>query len=153
MPQFDPTPFVGQLFWLALCFIILLFTMTKWLIPRLRQGINHRNHYLLEYKQKTATLLDHAAQLNQEIHHHLFVAQQEVKVFLQHGIRDMEAQQRSELLNQDHQLNKKIASYEKALAKEANKARKDLKRMAPEITERFRKHFFLLKENNDHDIS
>ncbi|MCE3255124.1 MAG: synthase subunit b [Rickettsiaceae bacterium] len=43
MPQFDPSSFISQLFWLAICFGLLYFSMSKIFLPRIREILRERH--------------------------------------------------------------------------------------------------------------
>lgn len=59
MPQFDPTTFASQLFWLAVTFVLLFIVVSRFAIPRLGE--------VLEQRQKLiADDLDRAHQLKAE---------------------------------------------------------------------------------------
>jgi F-type H+-transporting ATPase subunit b len=59
MPQFDPSTFASQLFWLAVTFVLLYIVVSRYAIPRLSE--------MLEQRQKTVDDdLDRAKQLKAE---------------------------------------------------------------------------------------
>jgi F-type H+-transporting ATPase subunit b len=43
MPQLDPTWFASQFFWLIICFGVMLFLMSKIVIPRIAEVVDDRN--------------------------------------------------------------------------------------------------------------
>lgn len=59
MPQFDPSSFPSQIFWLVVTFAVLYFIMSKLVLPRV--GI-----VLQERQEKIAEDLDRAAQLKKD---------------------------------------------------------------------------------------
>jgi F-type H+-transporting ATPase subunit b len=44
MPQFDPSSFSSQLFWLAICFGLIYFSMSKIFLPRIRDILKDRHN-------------------------------------------------------------------------------------------------------------
>lgn len=44
MPQFDPASFTSQLFWLAICFGLIYFSMSQIFLPRIRDILRKRHH-------------------------------------------------------------------------------------------------------------
>lgn len=54
MPQLDPTWYVSQLFWLCICFFILLFFMANFIVPRIADILNRRQNKIDEYLDKAA---------------------------------------------------------------------------------------------------
>lgn len=51
MPQFDPSVFIPQLFWLAICFSILYLFISKVFLPRILDIINQRNSLIERNRQ------------------------------------------------------------------------------------------------------
>jgi F-type H+-transporting ATPase subunit b len=43
MPQFDPSSFTSQLFWLAICFSLIYFSMSRIFLPRVRNILKDRH--------------------------------------------------------------------------------------------------------------
>jgi F-type H+-transporting ATPase subunit b len=46
MPQFDPSSFSSQLFWLAICFGLIYFSMSKIFLPRIRDILKDRHNQI-----------------------------------------------------------------------------------------------------------
>ncbi|MBT7451768.1 MAG: F0F1 ATP synthase subunit B', partial [Rhodospirillaceae bacterium] len=42
MPQFDPSTFSSQLFWLLICFVVLYWVISKFAIPRIGDILEQR---------------------------------------------------------------------------------------------------------------
>lgn len=59
MPQFDPSSFPSQIFWLVVTFAVLYFVMSKLVLPRV-------GNVLQERQEKIAEDLDRAAQLKRD---------------------------------------------------------------------------------------
>ena len=56
MPQFDPSTFSSQIFWLLLSFSTLLLVMVRYLIPRLDTALLLREKYIRELTDNLAGL-------------------------------------------------------------------------------------------------
>ena len=59
MPQFDPSSFPSQIFWLVVTFIVMYFVMAKLVLPRVGTVLQER-------QEKIAEDLDRAAQLKKD---------------------------------------------------------------------------------------
>ena len=59
MPQFDPTVFPTQLFWLVVTFVVLYFVLSKWALPKVASVLEAR-------QDKIGDDLDRAAASKQE---------------------------------------------------------------------------------------
>ncbi len=44
MPQFNPESFASQIFWLAICFGLIYFSMSRIFLPRIREILKQRHH-------------------------------------------------------------------------------------------------------------
>lgn len=62
MPQFDPSSFASQIFWLAICFGLLYFAMSKVFLPRIRDILHNRDTVINNDK---AVALQLQAQINE----------------------------------------------------------------------------------------
>ena len=67
LPQFDPTSWPSQLFWLAVFFTILYFVFGKSIIPSLGKTIETRTSYIAEHIKKAETLTAEAEILKNEV--------------------------------------------------------------------------------------
>lgn len=67
MPQFDPTYFASQFFWLIICFLFLLAYMAIFAIPRVRKGIADRENFIEEMKDRQTSYVQRIDELLQEI--------------------------------------------------------------------------------------
>ncbi|MFQ5774470.1 MAG: F0F1 ATP synthase subunit B' [Kiloniellaceae bacterium] len=60
MPQFDPTTFLPQLFWLAVTFAALFFVMRRYALPRLSDIMEARQERVTADLEKASTLKEEA---------------------------------------------------------------------------------------------
>lgn len=68
LPQFDPTSWPSQIFWLAVFFIVLYFVFGRSIIPTLSSTIEMRANYIDEHIQKAEVLSQEAEELQNKIH-------------------------------------------------------------------------------------
>lgn len=67
LPQFDPTSWPSQIFWLAVFFVILYITFAKSIIPSLGKTIESRTSYIADNIKKAETLSTEAEVLRAEV--------------------------------------------------------------------------------------
>lgn len=67
LPQFDPTSWPSQLFWLTIFFTLLYFVFGKSIIPTLGNTIETRTSYIAEHLKKAEVLSSEASALQDEI--------------------------------------------------------------------------------------
>ena len=59
MPQFDTSYFIPQLFWMGMCFLILVLIVNKLLLPKIESGLFKRQHEVdLTLQQQQKLLLE-----------------------------------------------------------------------------------------------
>lgn len=63
MPQLDPTFFATQVFWLAICFMVLVFLMWKIALPRVSDILTQRQERIDDDLQKAEKLRNDAAEV------------------------------------------------------------------------------------------
>ena len=56
MPQFDPSTFASQIFWLVVCFVVLFILMTKIALPQIASVLEERQLKIDDNLEKAATL-------------------------------------------------------------------------------------------------
>ena len=143
MPQFDPAPYIGQLFWLAVCFIILNVVMIRWLLPRLQQSIALREKRIQAHQQETQRLLGLTAALNNEVEERLSAAQHQSLALIQQGLQDVETLHKESLAHYDHQLEQQFMSYENVLNDRVQTVRKELGVTAEQCAEQLTEKYFM----------
>ncbi len=74
LPQFDPTSWPSQIFWLAVFFVILYFAFGKSIIPALGTTIETRTSYIADHVKKAEALSAEAAILQNEMNAAMKVA-------------------------------------------------------------------------------
>jgi F-type H+-transporting ATPase subunit b len=146
MPQFELGHYSGQLFWLAVCFIILNVVMIGWLLPRLQQSIALREKRIRTYQQEAQTLLAETATLNNEIDKQLSSAQHQALALIQQRLQDIEAAHKESLAYYGHKLEQKFMSYETTLVKQVQVAHQELQTTAASFAEQLSGKYFAKKD-------
>lgn len=80
LPQFDPTSWPSQLFWLAVFFVVLYMTFGKSIIPTLGNTIETREEYIADHIKKAETLSAEAEIIRNEVNAALKAAGQTANV-------------------------------------------------------------------------
>ena len=62
MPQFDPTYFASQLFWLYACFIVLFILLSVFAMPKIGAVLEERQKRIDGNLDKAGQLICHAGQ-------------------------------------------------------------------------------------------
>lgn len=142
MPQFDPSTFGSQLFWLVLCFLVLNIAMVKWLLPRLRHSLEGRENMIKASQEKTKNLMDKITAINQEADHYLHLAHEQAREHIRQGLHDVDKKHQEILKSYEAKLQGKTVQYEAALNAQIEKARQDLSEAAVTFADDLTKKFF-----------
>jgi F-type H+-transporting ATPase subunit b len=62
MPQFDPSTFSSQLFWLLICFVVLYWVISKFAIPRIGDILEQRERVVQDDLDRAESLKGEAEQ-------------------------------------------------------------------------------------------
>ena len=63
MPQLDPSSFVSQLFWLALCFVVLYFLMWRIALPKVADVLQERQERIDDDLQRAEAIKQDAVEV------------------------------------------------------------------------------------------
>ncbi len=129
MPQFDPSTFTPQLFWLAVTFGVLFFAMWRHALPRISDILETRRQRISDELEKAQAFKSEAEQVAAEYEMALAEARDKAAAALKQAGNDMAAE-----------AEQVAAEYEKALGEARDKAAAALKQsgaeMAAEAAER-----------------
>lgn len=133
MPQLDVSTFTSQLFWLAICFFMMLFIMKHFIVPKIVETIEQRKNKIDGYLEKAASLKEQAEQTLEKYQAKMKEAEakaDEALVNASNEMNDFIAQKQQEL---QKDLNKKIQRAEKQILEVKNEARKEISSVAENL--------------------
>lgn len=135
MPQFDPTYFVSQLFWLAVTFAALYVLLNRIAIPHLSQVINQRQERITEDLEQAEKLRSEAEQAMAAYEEALAAARKEAGALLgacKADIASMTSERQSAFAAD---MAKKVSEAEAAIIDAKQAAQNDLLDIATGATE------------------
>ncbi len=130
MPQLDTTWFISQLFWLCVCFFVLLFFMRAIFVPKISNILAHRQRKIDDYLVKANDLKEQAAQSLQKYQSALQQAKNEANLSLDASREEMKnyvEKKQNELYSK---LNAKLDEGEKQLTDAKKKVMNDVKNIS-----------------------
>lgn len=97
MPQFDPSTYTSQLFWLVLCLGVLAVFMKRVFVPRLMGNLDAREGAIRAYKDEAQKLLKQTQELEDALNAKLQNAEANVKALIEATLREQEAKRQKHL--------------------------------------------------------
>ena len=111
MPQLDTKYWFSQSFWLILIFLVLYFSLSKFLIPKIKDNLDNREKKIKENLDEAKELSDLADKKNLDYENEISKAKKEVIKIISESKKQL-----------DKNISNKKDQFEKELEKEINKA-------------------------------
>ena len=115
MPQLDPKYWFSQTFWLVLIFLILYLSLSKFLIPKIKDNLDDREKKIKENLDEAKEFSELAEKKRLEYENEISNTKKEVIKIITESKRQI-----------DKNINQKKDNFEKELEKEVNKAEKEI---------------------------
>lgn len=126
MPQLDFSVFPSQLFWLSISFFLMLFIMSKFIIPRIAEMINLRREKIDGYLDSAADFKARSEEALENYHRALKEATDEANLSLQKTKQEMKNLIERKQAELNEELSRRIKEGEKQILDSKNKAMKQV---------------------------
>ena len=133
MPQLDFSIFPSQFFWLCVSFFLMLFIMSKFIIPRTAEMINLRKAKIDADLEAAAALKQKVEQTLEKYNQALKAASDEANASLQKTREELNSTIERRQAELAQELNREIAAGEKKIAAAKQKALAEVEVMAAEL--------------------
>lgn len=133
LPQFDPTSWPSQIFWLAVFFIVLYVVFGKSIIPTLGNTIETRTSYIADHVKKAEALSAEAARLQEEMNAAMKVAGHEAATKIAEAELSAKAKLTAALTDFRAKYETQVASTEKTIESAKQSAMNDMERIVVEL--------------------
>lgn len=133
MPQLDFSIFPSQFFWLCVSFFLMLFIMSKFIIPRTAEMINLRKAKIDADLEAAAALKQKVEQTLEKYNQALKAASDEANASLQKTREELNSTIERRQAELAQELNREIAAGEKKIAAAKQKALAEVEIMAAEL--------------------
>jgi F-type H+-transporting ATPase subunit b len=97
MPQFDPSTYTSQLFWLVLCLGVLVVFMKRVFVPRLMSNLDAREGAIRASTDEAQKLVQQTRELEDALSAKLQNAEESVKALIEATLREHEAKRHKHL--------------------------------------------------------
>jgi len=147
MPQFDPSFFLSQIFWLVVCFFILVGFMGIVVVPRLKESLQNRSDYIQGITDKKESYYQEISELSEKLSYLKLQQDQQAKQLLD-GVHQKINQEKEKQLAELHT---KFLQARQSLNAELTDEIKKIREILPEISKDLAKEFMqeVLKEDKD----
>lgn len=141
MPQFDPSSFSSQIFWLAICFALIYFSMSKMFLPRIRDILKKRADVLDDSHNLTIQLQSQINEVAAATKSLKDTANSQYKVAIEQSVKQAILSKEEAMNHLKEQVNKMIEESKLSIAKVREDYKKDcstvINHLINEIDHRF----------------
>lgn len=130
MPQLNPTWFISQFFWLCICFFFMLFLMSKFFIPKIKDILEQRQRKIDDYLVKAHQLKEQAEESLKKYQDALAKATADANEAMETSRKEMNAFVTKKQEESAQKLSAKLAEGEAQIKEMRDKALKEVKNVS-----------------------
>ena len=134
MPQMNFADYSPQLVWLVLCFIILYFVISKFIIPRMESIIEKRANHISSNLDQAKEILEKAKSMENDYSKTITEAYLSAEQIIKKTSEEMRELSNKKLSELDKLIHKKVKNAEDEIKIEKQKTQSELKRIVEELT-------------------
>ena len=127
MPQFDPSTFSSQLFWLLICFGILIGAFVFIFVPRINNLLEDRSKKVRHDLERTNQVNDQIRDLLKSRQERLSLAEKRAEDIIQKTLDDMEKKKTQQIQKAEAKLNATIQAMKTSIEEERRSFEASLK--------------------------
>ena len=135
MPQFDPSSFLSQIFWLIICFGVLYWIIAKFTIPRIRETIEKRENMISTNLENAEKIRSEAEKTLSDYESKISQALEEAKKEVQEAINDCANTAEESYKELDKELEGQIQSSEERINRAHKLAMSEMQNLASNIAQ------------------
>ena len=147
MPQFNPESFASQIFWLAICFGLIYFSMSRIFLPRIREILKQRHHNI-DHNESIALQIQEqidAIGITSQRLRETSVAQ--YKIAIDQSVKQAHLHKEDGLQNLKNQIAKMVEESKAEIATFKTTSRNDCQKIVNNLVEEIGNKFFAGKIN------
>jgi F-type H+-transporting ATPase subunit b len=118
MPQFDPSTYASQLFWLIITFGLLVVFMRAFFMPRLMKILDARDQFVRSHKEEAQKLLEQTRELEQKIEQKLKNSQDYVRHLIESTVKEQENSRERLLESINHESTENVKELMSMIARQ-----------------------------------
>lgn len=135
MPQFDPSTFPSQIFWLVICFGILFFVISRRVIPRIADIFHMRSSQIEGKHTEAETLKEGARKISEEVEELLAKARSEATEIINVANHEMNLQAMHRKSDYTSTLKRRIKASEQNITAKKKEAIDEVRNIAFEAAQ------------------
>ena len=134
MPQFDPSTFASQLFWLLITFSILYLIVWKFIIPRINYILEMRENVVVNDLERAKEIKTEAEKILQDYETAISNAFEKKNLAIKKVINDCKKDAEIKNSELNNEIEATIVQSEKRISQAKNEAIKEIDQIATDIT-------------------
>ncbi|MDG2244438.1 MAG: F0F1 ATP synthase subunit B' [Rhodospirillaceae bacterium] len=149
MPQFDPSTFSSQLFWLLICFVVLYWVVSKFAIPRIGDILAQRERVVQDDLDRAESLKGEAKQALADYEAAMAGAREQARMLMFKVTSDTKATAETHNREIGEELTAQIADAEQRIATARDEAMDSLTSIAADAAKDAASRLAGLEVNSD----
>ncbi|MEM8590213.1 MAG: F0F1 ATP synthase subunit B' [Pseudomonadota bacterium] len=133
MPQFDPTSFASQLFWLAVTFIALYFLLSRLVLPRISEVMEKRSERIANDLERAEALKTETEAVIEAYEAALAKARNEASAVIAKATSDIAALSATRQAEFGEELAMRMVAAEERISKAKQQAESQIREIAVDI--------------------
>ena len=142
-PPFDPTYFASQLFWLAILFGTLYFSLSRFILPKMSDTIEKRSDRIASDLDQAAKLNEQATEAQQALELRIAQAKAKARETAAKASAKVEAEMTAETARVDAEIEKKLDAAEERISALRATAMQNVEQIAVDAAEAMTARFGL----------
>jgi F-type H+-transporting ATPase subunit b len=147
MPQFDPSSFSSQLFWLAICFGLVYFSMSRIFLPRIRDILKDRHNEINSSESVALRIQEQIDEIDTVSKGLRETSTSQYKLAIDQSVKEAAIHKEQGLLNLKLQTLKMVEESKAEIAKFRQDSQDDCQKTIDKLAEEISDKFFKAKIN------
>ncbi len=147
MPQFDPSSFSSQIFWLAICFGLIYLSMSKIFLPRIRDILKDRNNEINSNESVSLRIQEQIDEIETVSKSLRATSISQYKLSIDQATKEAQIHKEQGLLNLKSQTLKMVEESRTEIAKFRQDSQDDCQKAIDKLAKEISNKFFETKVN------
>jgi F-type H+-transporting ATPase subunit b len=147
MPQFNPESFASQIFWLAICFGLIYFSMSRIFLPRIRDILKQRHHNIDHNESIAFQIQEQIDEIEITTKRLRETSVAQYKIAIDQSVKQANLHKEKDLQNLKNQIAKMVEESKAEIATFKKTSQNDCQKIVNNLVEEIGNKFFAGKIN------